>query len=315
MAEQVFQEHATGGAPQTPSSPAGACFAGVSRLAFDVAAGDQIELTVAGILDAMARLPMAIVPLAAPRRIWYAWLEPGRIAAAPLGELAAPFESAGATGTALMVERVRATRILTATGLGVAVRSLEPEVRRAVLTLPIEDRAAALAEISRVSEFQRAAFARLVRNPDPRPAFADETAIEVPSRLQLSPSVEGGWAHAVHVDEERGDGTGPVELWHTRLGVRKPRDDGTMEVDETDPVQRIVRGVWTRDLSTWGGPAALARHTVPDVDGAPRPEGHRRAVDRRRDADLGEPVGCTNPISPQGGRFHSTTEITAVRGR
>ncbi|HYZ68079.1 MAG TPA: hypothetical protein VE666_09805, partial [Mycobacterium sp.] len=82
----------------------------------------------------------------------------------------------------------------------------------------------------------------------------DETSIEAPYRLTVSPSNRGAFQHSV-------DPVGPtvtdgpkdrVELWRSRLTVR-PKDDGSV-----DDGQRIVRAVWSRDLDhnqlddTWG---------------------------------------------------------------
>ncbi|MEA2211132.1 MAG: hypothetical protein QOF83_1080 [Solirubrobacteraceae bacterium] len=255
VAEQVFQEHLQGGHPEQPALPAGARFAAPSRLAFDVPAGEQIPLTVAGILAAMSRLPLGVAALAAPRTVLFPWqtltgISPvtSGLAAALAGSEAAPV----AAGAGLTMERLRASRILAATLLGGGVRALDPEARVALLAIPAADRPTALASLARISGIDLTGIVRLLRNPDPRPPLASETAIEVPSRLQLSPSVDGGWAHATLVAQELGDGTGPVELWHSRLGVRIVAPDGTVSVDETDPTQRTVRAVWTRDVSAWG---------------------------------------------------------------
>ena len=81
----------------------------------------------------------------------------------------------------------------------------------------------------------------------PRAPRPDETAIEAPFRLILSPSVRGGFVHslmpfAAPADLER------VELWHTRLGVRRVRaSDGTVRIDESRDPQRVVRAIWARD--------------------------------------------------------------------
>lgn len=68
----------------------------------------------------------------------------------------------------------------------------------------------------------------------------DETAVEIPWHLVLSPSSTGGFAHSGDV-VTRGR---RAELWHTRLGVRKGG-----AVDETDPTGRTVRAVWARDAN------------------------------------------------------------------
>jgi hypothetical protein len=79
--------------------------------------------------------------------------------------------------------------------------------------------------------------------PAPKPPAADETAIEAPYRLIVSPSELGAFQHPLlpAVTAEDGGKRTRVELWHSRLTVR-PDKDGT--VDDT---QRIVRAVWTPD--------------------------------------------------------------------
>jgi len=67
------------------------------------------------------------------------------------------------------------------------------------------------------------------------------TAIEMPYRLILSPSHRAGWSHRVL--PAKSEATGKVELWHTRLGVRKP--DGT--IDEGNDYYRTLRAIWARD--------------------------------------------------------------------
>lgn len=65
-----------------------------------------------------------------------------------------------------------------------------------------------------------------------------ETALEIPWWLLLSPNEKSGWAHA----DEPVEHDGRTELWHTRLGIAS---DGT--VDELDPTDRTIRGIWSRD--------------------------------------------------------------------
>jgi hypothetical protein len=266
VAEQVFLEHLHDGPPEQPALPAGARFAAPSRLAFVVPAGEQIPVTVAGLLAAMSRLPLSVAALSTPRTVLFPWQTPTGISSVTTGFAAALAGSEAppvAAGAGLTMERLRASRILAATLLGGGVRALDPEARIALLAIPAADRGTALASLDRLSGIDLAGIVRLLRNPDPRPPLASETAIEVPSRLQLSPSVDGGWAHATSLAQERGDGSGPVELWHSRLGVRVVAADGTVSVDETDPTQRTVRAIWTRDVSAWGREPSPVAPEVP----------------------------------------------------
>jgi hypothetical protein len=65
----------------------------------------------------------------------------------------------------------------------------------------------------------------------------EETFIELPYRLVLSPDSTGGWEHA-STAVTHGDRT---ELWHTRLGLQ----DGS-RVNETQ--MPVVRAIWARDF-------------------------------------------------------------------
>ncbi len=77
--------------------------------------------------------------------------------------------------------------------------------------------------------------------PRLRPPFLNETSIEAPYRLILSPNRYGAWFHA-RQPVRSADGK-VVELWHTRLGTRLPGDQPT----EDEHYLRTVRAVWTRD--------------------------------------------------------------------
>jgi hypothetical protein len=81
-----------------------------------------------------------------------------------------------------------------------------------------------------------------------------ETSIELPYRLTLSPNASAGWSHR---DEPVTNGEW-TELWHTRLGVRKPID-GTPEeffVDERDTDENLkLRAVRAVSSVDWPKPA------------------------------------------------------------
>ena len=100
--------------------------------------------------------------------------------------------------------------------------------------------------------------------PDPAPPGANQTALELPYRVILSPNRYGAW---FHVDEPQTSiETGHTELWHTRLGTR-PVDGVPFEGD--DPLLKL-RAVWTTDPPAPTTPA----HTndpvdIPDHDNFP----------------------------------------------
>lgn len=85
----------------------------------------------------------------------------------------------------------------------------------------------------------------------PRAPGPDETAIEAPYRLIVSPSSLAGFTHAADA-ESAPDDADRVELWHSRLGVRKLQNDAFDGVDESADTddKRTVRAIWTRDLDT-----------------------------------------------------------------
>ncbi|MBK6290692.1 MAG: apolipoprotein A1/A4/E family protein [Ignavibacteria bacterium] len=101
------------------------------------------------------------------------------------------------------------------------------------------DLATSLAD-STISDILAAA---LVKPPIKWPEL-DETAIEYPYRLFLSPNKYAGFAHrtssGLTPDQRK------VELWHTRLGVR--HTDGS--VNENAEYFRTVRAIWSPDYGT-----------------------------------------------------------------
>jgi hypothetical protein len=80
--------------------------------------------------------------------------------------------------------------------------------------------------------------------PQLRAPTKTETSIEAPFRLMISPNRFGAWVHAV---EPQSSHDGTVELWHTRLAVRKEDQQGEKTVIEADDPLRTVRAIWTRD--------------------------------------------------------------------
>jgi hypothetical protein len=101
---------------------------------------------------------------------------------------------------------------------------------------------------------------RLRPAPRLRAPAHDETAIELPLFLQLSPHADTAWVHAAEPvgRAQPVSGRERTELWHTRLAGRPP---GADEPDEDDRTHRVVRAVWTRDplfgqwIDSGGNPA------------------------------------------------------------
>jgi hypothetical protein len=250
---------------ETPHPPpVQALAAQASRLVFDVPAGERIGYSIAGVLAALSRLPLRVAPLATPRAIAFDAASVGGAGFTHVGTLAGGFTllrhvdgllavaadpqgppPGTATGRQVLEQAtaLRTARVLLARenavdlsartiargegGAGGGRRSARAIVRgfRDVITRP-----------PRV-------IVPAVRPRAPRP---DETAIEAPFRILVSPSVEGGFVHTVDPGAAPGDAS-RVELWHTRLGVRKvDPDDGTVTIDESRHPQRAIRAVWAR---------------------------------------------------------------------
>ena len=97
IAEQAFLETESPATTEIPFNPVVALVAEPSRLAFDVPAGTQIAYSSQGVLDAMSRLPLRVVPLATPRRVFR--LPPGGSGTRPIATLPGGLElTRGAAG-------------------------------------------------------------------------------------------------------------------------------------------------------------------------------------------------------------------------
>lgn len=82
--------------------------------------------------------------------------------------------------------------------------------------------------------------------PPAEPA-PDQTAIEAPYRLVVSPNQKyGGFTHSAKAHIANKDSS-RVELWHTRLGVRVTKDNSFVRIDENDTEHRTVRPIWARE--------------------------------------------------------------------
>ena len=313
-----------------PPVPAGARPARATRLVFAIPADERIEFSTAGILAAMGRLTLIVHPLAQPGDA------PGQNAGGldgPLGpvivlpggligevvaggirlsglskarrrELGVP-EDDSLDGTAYQARQLRRARALLQTRAAtVAPRTRltsDPAVRP-TLRIGGKDIVATglfgtggLADrppIGPVRPPRLPAWPVLSRAPQP-----DETAIEAPYRLVVSPSTEARWAHAIDavIAEETPDATdttgtvptgrtGPartrhVELWHSRLATTATTPDGGTTADERAAGRRIIRAVWARDRDTagdeWQNPANNLGHEPPYGD-----PGFRLSLDR-----------------------------------
>lgn len=81
--------------------------------------------------------------------------------------------------------------------------------------------------------------------PNIQPPAANETAIELPYKLIISPNREVVWKHRVDLFTSRGR----TELWHTRLALKVPKSsetpDGIAELSRDRPAP--LRAIWSDD--------------------------------------------------------------------
>jgi hypothetical protein len=241
--------------PVTPV-PVDVRAANSSRLVYDVPEGERIELSTHGVLEAMSRLPLKVAPLALPRSVpnrfttavsadaIHAVVLPGgvELVRSDTGLLLAPARAAETSGPATARDVIsRATSLRIARHL----LSLERAVDLTRSSHPIGTRGPG--ELTFEPPLLRP------RRQAPRTPRADETAIEAPFRVILSPSALGGFAHAVEpqrVEPDPAIARDPerVELWHTRLGVRRVDSEGQVSIDEVRDPQKAVRAIWARDM-------------------------------------------------------------------
>ena len=137
----------------------------------------------------------------------------------------------------------------------------------------------------------------------PRPPTDDETSIEAPYRVTVSPSALGAFTHAP-APVTAPDDPRRAELWRTHLSVRVETEDGAfVRLDDTDDDQRIVRAIWSRDMdpvfeNADDDPAPLAPQSLAPV--------HRRAIVRQT-----SDVRLPRPPKPLGVRALALSSLGA----
>ncbi len=245
------------------ATPVDARAAHGSRIVFAVPEHEAILFSTEGILAAMARLEMVVVPVAVPRRLLrFPRLieEAATIAGLPGGLALAEIDGTVVLGSA---REAAGQRLATLNDVIAAGRALQQTRARlataAALDIRETQEGAALPSL-----FERRGVTLVppvigplpARGPRPRRPREDETAIEAPFRLFLSPSTLNGWVHALS-PVPAPDDANRVELWHTRLGVRVvDQVTGTATIDERAHPQKIVRAIWARELELPTPPTA-----------------------------------------------------------
>lgn len=229
---------------QWPSRPVGASLSRHARLVFQVG-GERLPWTLEGLLDACARLPLNLAPAARREPSRLGRLRPRDLAL--LGDLAAGRLRAG---------RLARGRVTARTAAGIAgdlaaghralaasrVLGHRLDEREAVVALAGLHASAALG-LGGVAEGLVDGPVVGALRPRPRRPEPDETSIELPWRLALSPGPQARFAHAVEPVEH----SGRVELWHSRLA----RDAQGTTVESG----QWVRAIWARDFDQF--PAGL----------------------------------------------------------
>jgi hypothetical protein len=274
-----------GRAPADPATaehhpPIDARPARASRVVLRLPAGDRVPFSSAGILAALGRLEMVVHPLALPRDRAIAAVRSDLVLHLPGDRTLRVGPDDAALGADRGSDRPDPT---TVEGLAVLAR----DQRRARTELT--GLAGTVARLGGTSEPDAllVRFPEIVlepgwtiggggrtpevpRRPDPvhsREPAPLETSLEAPYRLMLSPSVLGGWAHATTPVRDA-DVPQHVELWHSRLGVRR-EVRGEPVVDERASAQRIVRVVWARDrerVPSWRQTGMAAFHAAWEAD-------------------------------------------------
>ena len=212
IGEQAFLEDAAETSPDPGILARGvqSRIAGTSRLAFLVPPTyAAIPFTVAGLLKACRELPLNLAVTALPP--------------ATIKRYEPPVSTAAASGRGQAIQAIR-------NGLFQRRSELASMARRA--------RDFKLEEDCKKPHLGPGNFPvpLLIKEPS-----FNETALELPYRLILSPNRYAAWSHAFALDDSvRSAATGRTELWHSRLIA----SDGTRA---DDPALRTVRAIWTRD--------------------------------------------------------------------
>ncbi len=228
-------------APYVP--PVQSRMAGLSRVAFEVPSSvSSINCTLEELLKLCGQLDMHVAPHALPPKTpnWYL-VEPGIIGSGVLKYAGNSFKmqldaSKGVALGGAAVNKAATSRVSKASQLIVASRAgaLDKINKGSGSYLSLND-----AKYDEVLNKYYGGIA--ITRPPFRAPLLNETAIEAPYHLFISPNKFGAWAHALK--PVYGPRTGRVELWHTRLGVR---DNG--KVDELDPRLRTIRAIWATEV-------------------------------------------------------------------
>jgi len=244
-----------GGQDTLTGPPVRARIAGESRLAFSVPDGFDAPYTLEGVLAAIESLPLAVAANARPPSASAPRLSLRDLFDKRLDKLG-PVQRAALSSFALRNARIAVQQdapgalLLRLAGGGPGLRALRPG---GAAIRPVE-RTGAIVDI-------------LKRGPRPAPPSAQQTAIELPWRLILSPHAEERWRHAKAPVTSAA--TQHTELWHSRL-LAAPAQAGATEPPAPD-AQRTVRAVWALGGESTTKPMQAA-FPVPAENYLPQPD-------------------------------------------
>jgi len=236
IAEQAFYETSPGAQHTERPGPARARIAGESRLAFKIPDGFDAPYTLKGLLDAMSGLESAVCPTALPPQAQRASISIHDLFDVRIDALSAQQRTA-AIGFAF-----RSLRIATYQGDAATLQMRNVSVDAATPRVSTGDstKYTLMPGMLKVNESILRAIERLRKQPSA--PTAQQTAIELPWRLIISPHAKERWQHA------GAPATSPetqrTELWHTRMHATDSAG-GPILAPAPDP-QRTVRAVWAR---------------------------------------------------------------------
>lgn len=219
--------------------PIDAIMAHASRLVFDVPAGYTGKYSIEGLLD-WSKFKQRVSPSAKPPDVAYTL---NVLSSSFLGRYSSDSKSNAKTSRTYLEKKGSYTASKSNTKMNSQLASrLDPNKHAAIISgyESSPDYSSVLTN-DLVSSY--VALLNAV-NPPIREPLADETSIEYPYRLMMSPNAYAGWAHStkpkINPDNNR------AELWHTRLGVKQ--SDGT--VSEQAAYFRTMRAIWSPDVGT-----------------------------------------------------------------
>ncbi|MDW8075642.1 MAG: hypothetical protein RMK00_07705 [Bacteroidota bacterium] len=232
IAERAYYETAPGetspGTTETPGlPPVPARLSGESRLVFRVPQSlGTLPLTLDALLD-WSKFELSVAPTAAPPSVDAA-LSIATNALLAFAAAKTP-DKQPAGGSTAQQSQFQLSPTLSS-------KITSPVIKTAIVNNPSLLGLVGQSLLTRIAEI----VASKQPPSEPRP---EHTAIELPYRLFISPHVQSGWAHRRLLPPSKDE---PIELWHTRLGVRTV--DG--KVDEYYAPLRTVRAIWSKDYRT-----------------------------------------------------------------